>query len=477
MPLGRVVGRPTCGSHAAPAANAVASGLLTRTADAMADDFHKTYTILVVDDDPDALALTREQFERHGHLVLTAASAEEAVGIFLANEVHLAIIDYVMPGTDGADLVRAIREFDPFIQIIIQTAHVTTRPSQQTLNELDIQGFHDKTEGPQRLMAWATVCLRACGLIHRLRDRERTQRELLSNLSHEFRAPLNIVHGYASLLLEEMFGTFAPAAHAPLRAIERTVRELSDLIDNVLEHTRLEAGTAEVSLGGVDIGPLVGEIERLSGALLQHKPVSLSVFVDPDLPIVESDVAKLRTILRNLFSNAVKFTDQGLIDVRAMRRATDLVISVRDTGVGIAKAQLDVVFEPFRQVDGSDTRRHGGLGLGLALSRQYARLLGGDLTVESAVGRGSTFTLTIPGVAGIASLAPCAAEPVVRPPRPAPPIAPPAISEPPAAPWPDVIAQWLDGAAFVRGTAAAFAASTVQWIAGALGRVDARPAA
>lgn len=425
-----------------------------------------TYTILAVDDDRDALELVRTQFERRGYRVLTAQSAEEALDIFLASEVHLLLIDYVMPGMDGAQLVRAIRGFDPLIQIIIQTAHSADRPSQQVLDELEIQGYHDKAEGPQRLMAWVTVCLRAHRLIRQLGERERVQRELLSNLSHEFRAPLNIVLGYASLLLEQTFGALPPAACAPLRAVEQNARELSDVVDNVLEHTRLEAGIAEVSLGGVDIGPLLGEIERLGGTLLQQKPVSLAVHVDPELPIVESDAQKLRTILRNLFSNAVKFTRQGAIDVRAVRRADDLVITVRDTGVGIGKPQLDALFEPFRQGDGSSTRRHGGLGIGLALSRKYARLLGGDLTVESELERGTTVTLVIPGVSGVTSLA------VQRQPRSsscagAP---PPAIT---AHGVPDSINTWLGDTAWWPPTLGAFSISaSLRWAFAALERLN-----
>jgi signal transduction histidine kinase len=361
-------------------------------------------TILVVDDDPDALALAQSQLARHGHGVLVAASAEEALTVFLANEVHLLIVDYVMPGMDGGQLVRAIRGFDPFIQIVVQTAYATERPSQQVLDELDIQGYHDKSDGPQRLMAWVTVCLRAHRIIRRLRERERTQRELVSNLSHEFRTPLNVAHGYVTLLLERAFGALPDAADAPLRAVERHVRDLSHVIDNVLEHTRMEAGAAELSLGGVDVAPLVAELERFGAPLLRDKPVTLSVSVDPELPVVASDAEKLRTILRNLLSNAAKFTPRGSIEVRADRAGSDLVISVRDTGNGIAPAQLESLFEAFRQGDGSTTRTHGGLGIGLALSRQYARLMGGDLTVASQLGTGSTFTLTIPGVAGITTV-------------------------------------------------------------------------
>src|SRR5262249_36418223 len=165
-----------------------------------------------------------------------------------------------MPGMDGAQLVRAIRGFDPFIQIVIQTAHATQAPSQRVLDELDIQGYHDKTEGPSRLMAWVTVCLRAARLIRRLRQRERAQAELIGNLSHEFRTPLSVTYGYVDLLLDGEFGPIPATAQVPLRAMEQKVRELCDIIDNVLEHVRLEGGTAELSLGGVDLGPLLAEL-------------------------------------------------------------------------------------------------------------------------------------------------------------------------------------------------------------------------
>jgi signal transduction histidine kinase len=286
-------------------------------------------------------------------------------------------------------------------------------------------------------MAWVTVCLRASRLIRRLRQRERAQGELISNLSHEFRTPLAVTHGYVGLLLEEEFGPIPAAARVPLRAMEQKVRELCDIIDNVLEHVRLEAGAAELSLGGVDLGPVLGELRRLAGPLLQQKPVTLSIDVDTELPIVQSDGEKLRTILRNLLSNAVKFTDSGSITVQAMHRGEMLVITVRDTGTGIPADQLDGIFEPFRQGDGSSTRRHGGLGLGLALSRQYARKLGGDLTVASQPGKGTVVTLTVPAVTGFTSIA--ASDDTVAPAR----GGVDGTGRPLAAPGPIDVVQWL----------------------------------
>jgi signal transduction histidine kinase len=404
-------------------------------------DTNDRYTILVVDDDPDALTLAETQLARLGHRVLLAHSSDEALSLFLANEVHLLLVDYVMPGMDGPQLVRAIRGFDPFIQIVIQTAHAAQRPSQQVLDELDIQGFHDKSDGVQRLAAWVTVCLRACRLIRRLRERERSQHELLSNLSHEFRTPLNIAHGYVQLLLDDAFGAVPAAAQDALRALEQNVRELADVIDNVLDHSRLAAGAAELSLGGVDVTPLLAELGRLAGPLLRDKPVAFTVHAEPELPVIESDAQKLRTILRNLLSNAVKFTREGAIDVRVRHTGDAVVIAVSDSGIGIAATQLESLFDPYRQGDGSSTREHGGLGIGLALSRQYARLLGGNLTVESTLGVGSTFTLTIPAVPGILTLDTLVAPPA-PPHRPERAAAVNGSTEPPALPWSAGVVGW-----------------------------------
>jgi signal transduction histidine kinase len=364
----------------------------------------ETYTILVVDDERDVLIQLHAYLTRHGHRVLTAASGEEALQTFLTNDVHLLIVDYVMPGVDGAQLVRAIRGIDPFVQIVIQTGHARQRPPQTVLDDLDIQGYHDKTDGLQKLMSWVTVCLRAYRLIRRLQEREKAQREFITNLSHEFRTPLSVVHGYVSLILDRAFGAFPQSADEPLRAIEKNVRGLGSIIENVVAHARLEAGADEVMIGCVDIGPLAYEMERLGRRLIDHKPITLSVRVDHDLPIVQSDGPKLRMILQNLLANAAKFTNEGEIEMAVVRRGQDIDITVRDTGIGIAAEHLPAVFEPFRQVDGSSTRRHGGLGIGLAVARQYARLIGGDLTAESALGVGSTFTLALPGVPGLASV-------------------------------------------------------------------------
>jgi signal transduction histidine kinase len=229
-----------------------------------------------------------------------------------------------------------------------------------------------------------------------VRERERLQQELVANCSHEFRTPLNIISGYTDLLLQEDFGTLPSTAQHPLQSIAEAARNLGDLVADFLKYAKAEAGTTPIASDRVEVATLGHEMERLAGVLLEDKQVTFSLDLAQAPPRLQTDGVKLRTILRNLVTNAAKFTPTGSITLRMALADGGLRIEVRDTGPGIRLEDQSVIFEPFRQLDGSSTRAHGGLGLGLALSRKLARLLGGDLTVESTPGHGAIFVLTLP---------------------------------------------------------------------------------
>lgn len=357
-------------------------------------------TVLVVDDQEETLASTRHLLEREGHRVLVAGSAAEAVEILRAHDVQVAIVDYFMPRMTGADLVLRIRSSDPFIQIILQTGYSGERPPRAMLAELDIQGYHDKTEDPERLLQWVEVALKTEHLIRGLRQREEVQQELVANCSHEFRTPLNIIAGYADLLRSGDLGDLPASAVSAAEGIHVAAGGLAHLVTDFLSYAKVNAGVQGVAHEPLRTRELITELERIGRLLVEDKDIAFTIAAAAAPEEFLGDGVKIRTVLRNLLSNAAKFTRQGQITLRVARDGDALRFEVRDTGCGIRPEDLDAVFEPFRQLDGSMSRAHGGVGLGLALSRKLARLLGGTLTVTSEVGVGSTFTLTLPARAG-----------------------------------------------------------------------------
>jgi len=354
------------------------------------------HTILVVDDQEETLASVRGLLEREGHTVLTASSGAEALDVLRSHEVHLIILDYFMPRMTGSDLVREIRKFDTGVQIILQTGYAGEKPPRMMLAELDIQGYHNKADEPERLLLWVDVSLKACRLLKTIRERETLQEELVANCSHELRTPLNVVSGYAELLLDGGFGSLPATATQPLRSIAEATRDLNHLVSDLLGYAKVTAGNTAAIPGSLELDDLTRGVERFARLLLEDKAVQFTLEADAAERSLRIDGVKVRTILRNLMTNAVKFTAEGKITLRLRIQGTRLRIEVEDTGPGIAPEDQEIIFEPFRQLDGSMRRTHGGLGLGLALSRKLARILGGDLTVSSEPGRGSTFTLDLP---------------------------------------------------------------------------------
>ncbi len=262
-------------------------------------------------------------------------------------------------------------------------------------------------------------------LQQRATDLERASRyktEFLANMSHELRTPLNSTLILAKLLADNPQGNLSEEQVKYAQTISGAGNDLLTLINDILDLSKIEAGKVEVQVENI---PLAATVEGLIKALdpqAQQKGLTLTGSIDPDVPNhLKTDGQRLGQILKNLLSNALKFTEAGEVSLRVSREAGGVAFAVHDTGIGIADSQQELIFEAFRQADGSTHRKYGGTGLGLSISRDLARLLGGDITVESAPGRGSVFTLHLPDARGQA-LQPA--------PRPAMELPPPA-TEPP----------------------------------------------
>jgi two-component system sensor histidine kinase ChiS len=177
---------------------------------------------------------------------------------------------------------------------------------------------------------------------------------------------------------------------------QTATRTLSDLVDDLLDLARMESGRLDLAIRPVDVGEAIERVQRLVAAQAATKEITLEIRVAADLPPVAADLDRLVQVLFNLLGNAIKFTDHGSVRVHATVGDRECRITVEDTGVGIDPGNLDRIFEPFRQLEPSMTRRAGGTGLGLAVSRRFAALLGGTITVDSTPGQGSRFTVVLP---------------------------------------------------------------------------------
>jgi PAS domain S-box-containing protein len=231
----------------------------------------------------------------------------------------------------------------------------------------------------------------------------RAKSEFLAVMSHELRTPLNAIAGYADLLEFGVHGPLTDAQHEAVVRIQRSQRHLLGLIDEVLNYARVESGTVRYSMGPVVLDEVLRTTDALILPQMRAKEIAYQ-FVGCDRALLaHADAERVQQILLNLLSNAAKFTERGgSVWVECEASGDRVAVRVCDTGVGIAPEKLGAVFEPFVQIDTRLTRAQDGVGLGLAISRDLARGMGGDLAVESTPGVGSTFTLTLPRVAGVA---------------------------------------------------------------------------
>ena len=284
---------------------------------------------------------------------------------------------------------------------------------------MPIRDEPDETHPQGRLLGWFgsnTDITAIRDVEHRLeaaRDEaeaaNRAKSTFIANMSHELRTPLSAIIGYAEMLSEEIEDGIEPDDLArDVKKIEGNARHLLGLINDVLDLSKVESGKMEAFCETFDIAQMVGDVASTVGALLEKKDNKLAVEVAPDIGTMHSDVTRLRQVLLNLLSNAAKFTENGTITLSIARetsgRRGDVIrFSVQDTGIGMSEEQIDRLFQRFQQADASTTRQFGGTGLGLALTKAFASLLGGDVEVRSSLGEGSTFEVIVPSHLGAAA--------------------------------------------------------------------------
>jgi signal transduction histidine kinase len=261
-------------------------------------------------------------------------------------------------------------------------------------NGLEVEG--GKLRIARGISQIASVALANARLLEELDRANRLKQDFVGTISHELRTPLNVILGYNELLREGAFGELSSEQESILERMNRSATQLLDLINSTLDLSRLQSQDVLTALASLNVPELFAELEMEFRPLHQNSSVTLEWRVEPGLPPLRTDPVKLKMVLKNLIGNAIKFTHEGKVSTIASIKDGGMEFLVRDTGIGIPPDAHALVFEPFRQVDGSTTRLHGGVGLGLYIVRQLLELLGGTVSLESEVGKGSLFRVWVP---------------------------------------------------------------------------------
>ena len=390
-----------------------------------------THTILLVDDEPNVLCSILRNLRGKPYQFWTARNGDEALHILKTQTIDLVVSDERMPGMQGNELVTWIANHLPDVVRIILSGQASLPAALKAINYGRVYRFLTK---PIKTVELALTISRALeerdelrsqlhlveesreqqtvnvaererlrGAADVLEERERnSQREakervaFLAAMTHELRSPLTALLGSADLL---------PTANNPdeqgklVRVIQRSGQHLLNLVNTTLDHAKIAAGKMEIEWIPCSVAEIVDEAYSLFASAAQQKGIELAAVIAEDVPpTIVADPTRLRQALINLLANAVKFTTHGRVDLQVTRSASDpaqVEFSVRDTGPGMTDEEMQRLFTPFVQANQQTTRKYGGTGLGLSVSREIAKLLGGELEVESVSGVGSVFRLRI----------------------------------------------------------------------------------
>ena len=379
------------------------------------------FSILLIHDDPHVRLTLRELLSTHLKMhVIEASSGIEALQQISQHRIDVILLDEYVAEKNHVDIATLMKKKNntPVLFLISEDKqhelkkhtflHDITdyifKPTNDIILLKRINAYLQFHHEEQRLQAQIEekqhqLDAQNQRLHQQLNDANRHKSEFISTMSHELRTPLNAMIGYTSLTLNTLRDSIDPEQLENLSRAEHAARNLLQLINDILDFSKIEAGKVELFIEEVDVEEIIEDIViSAEGTLLRHSSIELREEIETALPLIESDYTKIKQILDNLIGNAVKFTDEGFVTVRArsINNGTAVRIEVEDTGIGIPEDKLGSIFELFKQVDGSSKKKFGGTGLGLAITKRFCEMLYIDLGVKSKFGEGTTFYLEIP---------------------------------------------------------------------------------
>jgi len=358
-----------------------------------------TQNVLVIDDETGLRDMLAFGLTDRGYRVVAAASGEEGLEKAKHEKFDLVVSDIMMPGIGGVEVLKGIKEIQPEAEVIMATGYATLETAVESMK----QGAFDYIPKPYGLDQLCVIFDKALerrslrAKVGHLEEMNRLKSEFLANMSHELRTPMNAIIGYSSLLLDKVYGEISPKQEQGIKRIDTNAKNLLQLINNILDLSKLAAGRMSLFVEPCDLKDITEEVLGTMDCLARERKLTLTSDVSEPI-LLRTDKTKLKQVLINLIGNAIKFTHQGGVSIKAeaLTGPSRVRLYVQDTGIGIKDEDLPLVFEEFKQLDASPTREYGGTGLGLSITKKIVELFGGAIQVKSAVGVGSTFTVTLP---------------------------------------------------------------------------------
>jgi signal transduction histidine kinase len=340
----------------------------------------------------------REQQKMDSLRASVAAANRKAPVIMVSFALVLILLALLLGFVISWSFIQPVRDAHGFLDQVAKgnfkaTINVPNRDEFGDLaNRMNEMGreLHDLDESQQ---ANARELQR---LNEQLQQASKAKSEFLANMSHELRTPMNAILGFVEMLLDDIYGDVPPHLREPLLDIQVNGKHLLNLINDVLDLSKIEAGRMELSLGEYSVQDIVDIIQTSLQSLALEKRLEFVAWAQEGIPLAFGDGKRITQCLMNLAGNALKFTKKGRVEVWVEHKQDQLLYRVSDTGIGIPQDQLEHVFGEFRQVDAAITREFGGSGLGLSITKKFVEMHGGRIWVESELGKGSTFFFEIP---------------------------------------------------------------------------------
>ncbi len=373
--------------------------------------------ILIVEDEAGMRKTLSGILEDAGHSVTDSETGSEALKRIRENPYDIVITDIRLPDVSGLEILEVAREVNPEAAVIMITGYASLETAVDAINEGayayfvkpvnidEVKTTINNALKQQRLLLENRRLVEDLQLSNRrlaeaneeLMKLSQLKSEFLANMSHELRTPLNAILGFSELLLDRVPGEINEQQEQCLRDILVSGHHLLQLINDVLDLSKIEAGKIEFRPEHFDLREVIATVERTTATLLAEKGHELKMGVDEALPSIYADGGKIRQVILNLLSNAIRFTPSGgKIAVQAVKEGDACKVSVSDNGIGIREEDIVRIFDEFVQADRSGVGGEGGTGLGLTIAKRFVQMHGGHIWAESEYGKGSTFAFSLP---------------------------------------------------------------------------------